>query len=89
VKIFLTASAEARARRRHKELLERGEASIYARVLAGMRERDRRDSERAAAPLKPAADAEILDTTDLDAEEAFRAALAIVEDKRPDLTAPT
>ena len=89
VKIFLTASAEARARRRHKELLERGEASIYARVLAEMRERDRRDSERAAAPLKPAADAEILDTTDLDAEEAFRTALAIVENKRPDLTAPT
>ena len=89
VKIFLTASAAARARRRHKELLERGEASIYARVLAEMRERDRRDSERAAAPLKPAADAEILDTTDLDAEEAFRAALAIVEDKRPDLTTPT
>ncbi len=89
VKIFLIASAEARARRRHKELLERGEASIYARVLAEMRERDRRDSERAAAPLKPAADAEILDTTDLDAEEAFRTALAIVENKRPDLTAPT
>ena len=88
VKIFLTASAAARARRRHKELLERGEASIYARVLAEMRERDRRDSERAAAPLKPAADAEILDTTDLDAEEAFRTALAIVENKRPDLTAP-
>ncbi len=88
VKIFLTASAEARARRRHKELLERGEARIYARVLAEMRERDRRDSERAAAPLKPAADAEILDTTDLDAEEAFRTALAIVENKRPDLTAP-
>jgi cytidylate kinase len=88
VKIFLTASAEARARRRHKELLERGEASIYARVLAEMRERDRRDSERAASPLKPAADAEILDTTDLDAEVAFRTALAIVENKRPDLTAP-
>ncbi len=89
VKIFLTASAAARARRRHKELLERGEASIYARVLAEMRERDRRDSERAAAPLKPAADAEILDTTDLDAEETFRTALAIVENKRPDLTTLT
>ncbi len=88
VKIFLTASAAARARRRHKELLERGEASIFARVLAEMRVRDRRDSDRAAAPLKPAADAEILDTTDLDAEEAFRTALAIVENKRPDLTAP-
>jgi cytidylate kinase len=88
VKIFVTASLEARAERRHKELLERGEASIYARVLAEMRERDRRDSDRAAAPLKPAADAEILDTTEMDAEEAFRTALAIVENKRPDLTAP-
>jgi cytidylate kinase len=87
VKIFVTASPEARARRRHKELLERGEARIYARVVAEMRERDRRDSERAAAPLQPAADAEVLDTTALDAEEAFRAALEIVERKRPGLTA--
>ncbi len=87
VKIFVTATAEERARRRHKELLERGEASIYARVLAEMRERDRRDSERAAAPLQPAADAEVVDTTALDAEEAFRAALEIVERKRPGLTA--
>ncbi len=87
VKIFVTASPEERARRRHKELLERGEARIYARVVAEMRERDRRDSERAAAPLQPAADAEVLDTTALDAEEAFRAALEIVERKRPGLTA--
>ena len=87
VKIFVTASPEARARRRHKELLERGEARIYARVVAEMRERDRRDSERAAAPLQPAPDAEVLDTTALDAEEVFRAALEIVERKRPGLTA--
>ncbi len=87
VKIFVTASPEARARRRHKELLERGEARIYARVVAEMRERDRRDSERAAAPLQPAPDAEVLDTTALDAEEAFQAALEIVERKRPGLTA--
>ena len=87
IKIFVTASPEERARRRHKELLERGEARIYARVVAEMRERDRRDSERAAAPLQPAADAEVLDTTALDAEEAFRAALEIVERKRPGLTA--
>ncbi len=87
IKIFVTASAEARARRRHKELLERGQARIYARVIEEMRARDRRDSERAAAPLQPAADAEVLDTTALDAEEAFRAALEIVERKRPGLTA--
>ena len=87
VKIFVTASPEERARRRHKELLERGEARIYARVVAEMRERDRRDSERAAAPLQPAPDAEVLDTTALDAEEAFQAALEIVERKRLGLTA--
>ncbi len=82
VKLFVSASPAARARRRHKELLERGEASIYARVVQELRERDSRDSERAAAPLRPAPDAVVLDTTDLDAEEAFRAALDIVASKR-------
>ncbi len=53
-----------------------------------MRERDRRDSERAAAPLQPAADAEILDTSALGVDEAFQAALEIVEAKRPGLTGP-
>ncbi len=86
VKIFVTASAEERARRRHKELLERGEASIYARVVEDLRERDRRDSERAVAPLRPASDAEVLDTGALDAEEAFQAAMEIVEAKCPGLT---
>jgi cytidylate kinase len=89
VKIFVTASPEARAERRHKELLERGEASIYARVLADMHARDRRDSERAASPLKPAADAEILDTSALSVDEAFQAALEIVEAKCPGLTVGT
>jgi cytidylate kinase len=89
VKIYVTASPEARARRRHKELLERGEASIYARVLADMRARDRRDGERAAAPLKPAEDAEILDTSALGVDEAFQAALEIVAAKCPGLTAST
>ncbi len=82
VKLFVSASPEARARRRHKELLDRGEVSIYARVVQELRERDSRDSERAAAPLRPAPDAVVLDTTDLDAEEAFRAALDIVASKR-------
>jgi cytidylate kinase len=89
VKIYVTASPEARARRRHKELLERGEASIYARVLADMRARDRRDGERAAAPLRPAEDAEILDTSALGVDEAFQAALEIVAAKCPGLTAGT
>ncbi len=87
VKIFVTASAGERAQRRHKELLERGEASIYARVAADLRERDRRDSERAASPLRPAADAEVLDTDALAADEAFQAALEIIEAKCPGLTA--
>jgi len=78
VKLFVTADPETRAARRHKELLERGEASIYARVLAEMRERDERDSERRAAPLRPARDAIVLDTSALDPEQAFRAAMDIV-----------
>ena len=83
VKIFVTASPAARAKRRHKELLERGEASIYARVVQEMHERDSRDSARAAAPLRPAPDAVVLDTTELDAEEALRGALDIIVSKRP------
>ncbi len=86
VKIFVTASLEGRARRRHKELLERGEASIYARVVQEMRARDRRDSGRAAAPLRPAPDAVVLDTNELDAGDAFRAALEIVDSRRSGLT---
>jgi cytidylate kinase len=81
VKIFVTASAQARARRRFKELLARGETPIYERVFADLTERDRRDSERAAAPMKPANDAELLDTSDMDAAAAFQAALAIVAAK--------
>ncbi len=87
VKIFVTASPAARAQRRHKELLERGETRIYARVVADLRARDRRDSARAAAPLRPAADAEVLDTDALGVDEAFQAALEIVEAKCPGLTA--
>jgi CMP/dCMP kinase len=81
-KLFVTASAEERARRRHRELLDRGEVSVLAEVLAEILRRDERDSSRAAAPLRPAEDALILDTTALDAEEAFRAAVALVESRR-------
>jgi len=76
VKFFLTASVEARASRRHKELIERGEESIYARVLQDLRERDARDSGRATAPLKAAEDAVRLDTSDMDADQAFEVAMA-------------
>ena len=82
VKIFVTASPETRAQRRALELRGRGEAVVYADILADIRKRDARDAGRSAAPLKPAADAHILDTTDLDIDAAFRAALAIVEKTR-------
>ncbi|WP_420547753.1 (d)CMP kinase [Curvivirga sp.] len=77
-KIYMTASVEIRAERRHKELIQRGESSIYTRVLEDLKERDQRDSNRAVAPLKPADDAEIIDTSDLSIDEAFQAALNAV-----------
>jgi cytidylate kinase len=77
VKIFVTASAEARAQRRALELRGRGEKVDYPAILDDIRKRDKRDSERAEAPLKPAIDAKLLDTTDLNIEGAFSAALAI------------
>jgi cytidylate kinase len=79
VKIFVTASVEMRARRRFRELAAKGAEMTVDAVLAAIRERDRRDSERAIAPLKAAPDAVLLDTTELDIETAFRAALSIVE----------
>jgi cytidylate kinase len=79
VKIFVTASPETRAQRRALELRSRGESSDYAKVLADILHRDRRDSSRATAPLKPAADAMILDTTDFDVEGTFREAQRLVE----------
>ncbi|MFI4985842.1 MAG: (d)CMP kinase [Alphaproteobacteria bacterium] len=81
VKLFVTASLEVRAERRHKELLARGLDSIYARVLADLRARDARDAARSAAPLKPAADAIVLDTSTLDADEAFKATVDYVVTK--------
>jgi len=79
VKIFVTASAGERARRRVLELTGRGEAADQAAVLADIIKRDERDMTRSIAPLKPAADAHLLDTTHLDIDAAFRAALDIVE----------
>lgn len=79
VKIFVTASAEERARRRATELAGRGEPVDQTAILADIRRRDERDMNRAAAPLKAADDAVALDTTALDADAAFEAAVAIVE----------
>jgi cytidylate kinase len=81
VKLFVTASPESRAERRFQELRGRGVDTIKPRVLAEMAERDRRDSERAAAPLRAAPDAWLLDTSDMDADAAFAAALAFIERK--------
>ncbi|MEC7593766.1 MAG: (d)CMP kinase [Pseudomonadota bacterium] len=77
-KLFVTADIETRAARRHKELIARGEASIYARVLADLQRRDHRDSSRTTAPTRQADDAVELDTTDLDIEGAVAAALATI-----------
>lgn len=74
VKLFITASDEARAKRRFKELQDKGEAAIYARVLEDMRERDARDTARSTAPMRPAEDALIIDTSALDADQVFRLA---------------
>ena len=79
VKIFVTASPEVRARRRVAEATSRGEAADEAKVLADIIRRDQRDSSRSTAPLKAAADAHLLDTSHLDIDSAFRAAIDIVE----------
>ncbi|MBV8564701.1 MAG: (d)CMP kinase [Methylobacteriaceae bacterium] len=78
VKIYVTATPQERARRRVAELLDRGEPADYEAILADVRVRDERDSTRAVAPLRPAEDAVILDTTELDVDAVFRAALSIV-----------
>ena len=80
IKLFVTASAEVRAKRRHKELLDRGEPSIYSRVLQDMKVRDKRDEGRAVAPLKPAHDALVIDTSELDADAVFETAMNIVSE---------
>jgi cytidylate kinase len=81
-KIFVTASPETRAQRRHLELQRRGAAPALEIVLADIRRRDARDAARPDAPLKPAPDAQLLDTTALDIDGAVEAALAIVLRRR-------
>jgi cytidylate kinase len=82
VKFFVTASLETRSERRLKELQEKGLDSIKARVLQDMRERDARDTGREASPLKQADDAHLLNTTGLNADQAFEAAREIVDGVR-------
>ena len=79
VKLYVVASAAERARRRTQELVSKGQDAEYARVLADLERRDRRDAGRAVAPLKPADDADLLDTSEMDIETAFKAAVDIVD----------
>jgi cytidylate kinase len=80
VKLYVIAAVEERARRRVKELQGRGQTAIYTAVLEDLKQRDARDSQRAVAPLKPADDAFLLDTSALDADQALAAALSIIND---------
>lgn len=81
VKLFVTASAEERARRRTAEMQERGIAADFEAILADVKARDERDMNRTEAPLKPAEDAHLLDTTELDIDAVFLRAVQIVKEK--------
>jgi cytidylate kinase len=78
LKIYLDASAEERARRRYKELLDRGEPADFAHILHAMRKRDQIDSNRKVAPLRPAEDAQVLCSDGLDIDQVLEAAKAMV-----------
>jgi cytidylate kinase len=79
IKLFVTADLEERARRRYRELIGRGEQVSEAAVLEDLRKRDERDSSRLASPLRMASDAHLLDTTKLDIEAAFFAAVRLID----------
>ena len=79
VKLFVTASAETRALRRYRELREAGHSVTEAEVLADIERRDERDKTRAISPLRKARDAYLLDTTNLDIDAAFKAAIALID----------
>lgn len=81
VKVFLTASAEERARRRHKELVEKGEDVPFEEVLRDVQERDYNDSHRAVAPLKQAKDAMLLDTTGMTLEESVNRLIQCIKER--------
>ena len=81
VKIYLTASAETRARRRMNQLLEKGESADFADILREVNERDHQDMTRETDPLRQAEDAVLVDSSDLDFEETVQAILRLVEEK--------
>lgn len=82
VKIFLTASPEARAKRRFLELQEKGAKDTYEAVLADLKQRDYNDSHRAVAPLKPAADSVLVDTTALSLTQSVEQVIKVIKEKR-------
>ncbi|MCG6858918.1 MAG: (d)CMP kinase [Salaquimonas sp.] len=82
VKLYVTASAEERAKRRHLEMAGKGGSASYEEILADIVKRDARDMGRADSPLKPAADAHLIDTSAMDIETAFKTALKIAEAAR-------
>ena len=79
VKLYVTASAEVRAKRRHDEILAGGGVADYGTILEDIRRRDERDMGRADSPLKPADDAHLLDTSEMSIEAAFSAAKSIID----------
>ena len=81
LKIFITASLEARAERRHREIEGEGIEVVFQSVLDNLRERDERDSKRDAAPLIPAKDAVVIDTSDIDAGEVFERVLDVMRSR--------
>ena len=78
LKIFLTASAQIRAERRYKQLKEKGESVNLARLFREIQARDLRDQSRSVAPLRPAEDAVIIDSTELSIEEVFNKIVSLV-----------
>jgi cytidylate kinase len=79
LKIYLIATAEERARRRYDEIIARGESADYREILAEVIERDRIDSTRDVSPLRPAEDAIVLDSDQLNADEVFERVLALCQ----------
>ena len=80
VKLYVTASPQVRAGRRHREILRLGGQAEYGAILADIERRDARDMGRADSPLRPAADSHLLDTSGMSIEAAFLAACAIVDE---------
>jgi cytidylate kinase len=79
VKLYVTASADVRARRRYEEIVGKGEEASYDEIFADVKKRDARDMGRADSPLKPAADAHLLDTSEMSIEAAFQAAKSFID----------